>query len=195
MTRNEFLWALEKRLVGLPQADREDRVSFYNEMIDDRMEEGLSEVEAIAELGSVDSVAYAAIASVPLGRIVRERISTKHKPSGGTIALIAIGSPIWLSLAIALLAVALSLFLSLWAVVISVWACDLVLAASLVGGVGLGSVLLFTTPSSMATMWIGLGLAAGGLSIFFFYGAKYLTIAAAKLTKLSIVGIKRLLVN
>ena len=195
MTRNEFLRALEMRLVGLPKADREDRLSFYNEMIDDRMDEGLTELEAIAALGSVDGVAAAVIASVPLGHIVREKISTRRSLSGGAIALIAIGSPIWFSLAIALFAVVLSLFVSLWAVVISIWASDLALAASLVGGVGIGTALLFTASSYAAPIWIGLGLVGGGLSILLFYGAKCLTVGAVKLTKLSIVGIKRLLIK
>ena len=48
MTKQAFLAALGERLVGLPQKDIEERLTFYSEMIDDRMEEGLSEEEAVA---------------------------------------------------------------------------------------------------------------------------------------------------
>lgn len=41
MSKQEFLAELRKALSGLPQGDIEDRLTFYSEMIDDRMEEGL----------------------------------------------------------------------------------------------------------------------------------------------------------
>ena len=39
MNKQEFLAELRKRLSGLPQADIEERIVFYSEMIDDRTEE------------------------------------------------------------------------------------------------------------------------------------------------------------
>lgn len=56
MTKQEFLAELRRGLSGLPQNDIEERLNFYSEMIDDRMEEGLSEQEAVDGIGSVDSV-------------------------------------------------------------------------------------------------------------------------------------------
>lgn len=194
MTRNEFLHALEQRLAGIPKEDRENRLSFYNEMIDDRIDEGLSEQEAIAALGAVDGVAAQAIASVPLGHLVRERISKTRKPTGWEIVLIAVGSPIWLSLLIALFAAVLLLFISLWALVLCLWVSDLALAVSLLFGIGVGAVLAFSASSLSAAAMIGGGLIAGGLSILFFFASKYATIGAAKLTRLSFIGIKRLFI-
>ena len=43
MGKQEFLEQLRKQFSSLPQADIEEQLSFYSEMIDDRMEEGLSE--------------------------------------------------------------------------------------------------------------------------------------------------------
>ena len=54
MNKQEFVERLRKGLSGLPQDDIEERLTFYSEMIDDRMEEGLSEEEAVGEIGSVD---------------------------------------------------------------------------------------------------------------------------------------------
>ena len=187
MTKNEFLAVLERRFAGLPAADREDRLSFYGEMIDDRVEEGLSEEAAIADIGSIDSVVSNAIASIPLGSLVREKISRRRRLSGWAIVLIAVGSPIWLALLISLFAVALSVFAALWAVVVSLWAVDLALAVALVGGVGTGAVLLFTASVPSALFVIGAGLVSGALSIFWFFGAKYTSIGMAKLSRLCLI--------
>ena len=45
MTKNEFIEKLRARevLFGLPEEDIARSISFYGELIDDRMEEGMSE--------------------------------------------------------------------------------------------------------------------------------------------------------
>ena len=48
MNKQEFLVQLRNALSGLPKDDIEERIEFYSEMIEDRIEEGLSEEEAIA---------------------------------------------------------------------------------------------------------------------------------------------------
>ena len=47
MNKKEFLSELQKALSGLPQDSIADRLNFYAEMIDDRMEDGLSETETL----------------------------------------------------------------------------------------------------------------------------------------------------
>ena len=51
MNKQEFIVALCDRLVGLPEQEVEDRIGFYCEMIDDRIEDGLSEEDAVAAIG------------------------------------------------------------------------------------------------------------------------------------------------
>lgn len=194
MTKSVFLSALERRFLGLPKADREDRLSFYSEMIDDRVEEGLSEEEAIAAIGSVDAVVSRTIAEIPLGHLVREKMSTRRKLRGWEIALIAIGSPLWLALIITLFAAVLTVFISLWSVVLSLWAVDLALALSAVGGVGLGVLQLFFASGASFAVCLGASLATGGLSVFFFYGAKYATVGMTRLTRLCMLAIKKLFI-
>ena len=43
MRKWEFLSTLKNRLSGFPKQEVEERLNFYSEMIDDRMEEGLNE--------------------------------------------------------------------------------------------------------------------------------------------------------
>ena len=122
MSKQEFLAQLRKGLSGLPQDDIEERLTFYSEMIEDRIEEGLSEEEAISAAGSIDEIVAQVVADIPLAKIARERIKAKRRLKAWEIVLLALGSPIWLSLGIAAVAVILSLYVSLWSVIISLWA-------------------------------------------------------------------------
>ena len=85
MSKQEFLAALRNGLAGLPQEDIEERIGFYSEMIDDRMEEGLSEEEAVAQIGPVEDVIEQIIGDTPFTRIVKEKVMPKPKePSVAT---------------------------------------------------------------------------------------------------------------
>lgn len=77
MNKQEFLTELRAKLSGLPTDDVEERLSFYGEMIDDRTEEGVTEEQAVEEMGSVDQIASQIISEVPLTKIVREKIKPK----------------------------------------------------------------------------------------------------------------------
>ena len=74
---------LRKRLAGLPQAEIEERLAFYNEMIDDRIEDGLTEEEAVAEVGPVEDVVNQIMSEIPLTALVREKV----RPVGGRLPL------------------------------------------------------------------------------------------------------------
>ena len=56
MSKQDFLTELRKGLSGLSRDEIEERLTFYSEMILYRMEEGLSEEDAISEIGSVDEI-------------------------------------------------------------------------------------------------------------------------------------------
>ena len=66
MNKQEFISALENGLSGLPQNDVAERVAFYSEMLDDKIEEGMSEENAVATLGAVDDVISPIISEYPL---------------------------------------------------------------------------------------------------------------------------------
>jgi uncharacterized membrane protein len=50
MTRVQFILELTDRLKKLPKADREKAVQYYLELIDDRIDDGMPEEEAVAAL-------------------------------------------------------------------------------------------------------------------------------------------------
>ena len=57
MTRNEFLSALSEKLYGVPEKDKTASLDYYGEMINDRMEDGMTEEEAVAALGTAEEIA------------------------------------------------------------------------------------------------------------------------------------------
>ena len=77
MNKQEFLMRLSKGLSGLPKDDVEERLSFYSEMIDDRIEDGLSEDAAVSEIGDVDKIISQIIRETPITKLAKE----KFKPS------------------------------------------------------------------------------------------------------------------
>lgn len=57
MTRSEYLQALREALSFLDAAAREAALNFYDEMIEDRMEEGMGEGEAVASMEAPETIA------------------------------------------------------------------------------------------------------------------------------------------
>ena len=179
MTKLEFLSQLRNGLFGLPEEDISQRLAFYSEMIDDRMEEGLSEQEAVSNIGSASEIIAQITADIPHNVPIKE----KKKVNIWLMVLLILGSPIWLSLLISLFAVVISLYISLWSVIISLWAVfGSVVAcgfAGIVAGIGFiigGQVLAGITI-------IGTGITCCGLSIFLFYGCLAATKGTVLLTK------------
>lgn len=184
MNKLEFALALGEKLSLLPEEEIDERVLFYVEMINDRMEEGLSEEEAVAAVGTVDAVASQIIADIPFAKLIKERVKPKRRLKAWEIVLLVLGSPVWLSLVLSGLAAILSLYVSLWAVIVSLWGVFAALAgialASLAGSISFvcnGDVLL-----GLAVF--AAGLVCAGLAVFMFFGCraatKGLLILAAK---------------
>lgn len=182
MTKEEFLTRLRKGLSGLPQDDIEERLTFYGEMIDDGMEEGLSEEEAVQRIGNIDEIVSQTVSDIPLAKLVKEKITPKRQLKAWEILLLALGSPVWFSLLIAALAVVLSLYVSLWSVMIALWAAFGAIVVSAFGGVagGIASAVVGNAPAGVAL--IGIALVCVGLSVFLFFGCLEATKGILRLT-------------
>ncbi len=192
MRKQEFIYQLWKKLSDLPKDEVEERLSFYCEMIDDYMEEGLSEEEAVAAIGSTEEIAAQIIGEIPLAKAVKP----KRRLSGWEIALVILCAPIWFPVLVVVpFAVAVSLYASLWAVIVSFWSVFAAVAASAFGGTvgGIGLILLRHVPSGIAL--IGASLFCAGLSVFLFCGCKAATTGTVRLTKKIATGIKNLFIG
>ena len=190
MNKQEFLEELRKGLSGLPKDDIDERLSFYSEMIDDRMEEGIPEETAVGGAGSVDAIVSQIIADIPLGKLVKEKITPKRKIKAWEAAGIILGAPIWLPLLIALIAVVLSIYVVLWSVMIVLWAVFVSLAVC--GPAGIAAGIYFAAGGSGLTgiAVAGAGLVSAGLSVFMFFGCKAAAKGILNLTKRLAIRIK-----
>ncbi len=196
MRKQEFMDRLREKLSDLPIAETEERLGFYEEMIDDRIEEGLSEEEAVAAIGSPDEIAAQIIEEIPLKKIVKEKIKPKRKLSALEIVLLVVGFPLWFSLLIVVpFSVIISLYASLWSVIGSLWAVFGALVGS-AAGVFIGGFCFISVgyvPSGIVL--IGTSLFCAGLSVFLFYGCKASTKGTVWLTKRIALGIKNLFIR
>ena len=113
MNKKKFLTALKKRLYKLPYREIRERISFYSEIIDDRIEEGLTEEEAVADVGSVEEIAKQILSDSNYNGDIKTR---KKAVSPWQIVLLIVGSPVWLPILIAIFAVIWSIVITLWAV-------------------------------------------------------------------------------
>ena len=182
MNKEGFLAELRQRLAGLPQGELEERLTFYEEMIDDRLEDGAAEEEAVASLGTPEEVAAQVLAEVPMSALIRERVRPKKDRDTGKTVLIVLGFPIWFSLLAAVLAVGFSLYLCLWVLVVSLWIVALSLAASALGCLIGGAVILFRFGPGEAGLALGGCLACAGLAVLMAAASLAATRGTARLT-------------
>ena len=183
MTKHDFLLLLQDRISALPQEDVAQRVDFYGEMIDDRIEEGLTEAEAVAAVGCLDEIAAQILAEHSPAEPSAQDPSPKRKKSWWEILLLVLGAPLWGALALAALAIVLSVYVSVWATMASFWACFGTVALSAPAGVLFGFANLFIGDAISGLALIGAGIFCAGFAIVLFFGCMQGTLALVKLTK------------
>lgn len=191
MKKLDFLLALQENLSWLPPDDLEERLGFYSEMIDDRMDEGLPEEEAVAQIGDVGQIASQVINETPLTHLVRNKLKTDRHFAPWEILLLVLGFPLWFPLLIAAFAVVVSLYAVLWSGVAGLWSVFVsVFLCAPASGLA-GAVLALNGHTASGIFMIGGGILCAGLAIFLFFGCKSVSKGALWLTKKAMRGIKR----
>ena len=157
MTKADFLQLLERALSQLSEEERRANLEYYSELLDDMLEEGMTEAEATAKLGSPAAIAESILQEMPLSKLV----STRMKPKSGwtplAIILAVVGSPVWVPLLLAGVAVVAALFVSIWALAAVAVVVVLALALAVI------AVPVLTARTAVLTLPLGLLLLGGGL--------------------------------
>ena len=195
MTKAQFLEALKAKLSFLPFEELEDQLEFYGEMIDDRMDDGLSEEEAILAAGSIDEIAF---------RLMNERdtedestdvdepfITPKRSLKTWETVLLITGAPLWIPLLIAAVMVVFSLYVVFWSAIIALWSVFVSLVGCTVGGtvVGLSAMIGGNMTAGLASL--GIGFFCAGASILIFFGCREATRGTIILTRKIFTSIKK----
>ena len=194
-SKDPFLAELRRALAGLPQEDIEERVEFYREMIEDRMEEGVSEEEAVAAAGPIDEIVSQTVAEIPFAKIVKERVTPKRKMRAWEIVLLILGFPLWFPLLLVAGAVVLVLYIVLWSLILSLWAVELALIVSAVGTFVGGVAALIRGGALTGMMAFGATSLLVGIAIFLFFGCIAVSKGILRLTKKLALGIKHCFVR
>ena len=166
MNKKAFLDALGKGLCDLSYEEQDKWLDFYGEMIEDRMEEGISEEEAVAAIGSVEAITRQILSEHQTERSqVPEQPMKAEKAPGRT----------WPVLLIAGAAIALIVLIPVWSCIIALYAAAVSLIAC--GLIGLAALPIFihNGHAEAGLFCAGAGLFCGGVGIALFVGVNYLT--------------------
>ncbi|MBR3245408.1 MAG: DUF1700 domain-containing protein [Parasporobacterium sp.] len=195
MDKQNFLNGIRERLQGLPEEEIRKSEEYFSEMIDDRVEDGMTEEQAVEEIGSIDDAVSEILQDIPLMDVIKAKTKNRRKMKTWELVLLIVGSPIWVPVLIGLAAVALALYITIWALVISFFAVDFAFAIS---GIALflgGIVGIFQISPSFGFTAIGSGLLLSGLTLLLFVPLIKLAKATAKLARVFVLWIKSLIIG
>ena len=186
MKKQEFLEKLKGSLWAMPEEDIRNSLDYYSEMIDDRMEEGLSEEEAVAAVGDLDEIVSQILSETPRPPQAvepgKKTKPTKESTKTWLIILLILGSPVWIPLLASAIGTVMGIYVSLWSAVIVLYAGFLALAVSSAGCI-VGSFFMFGGITGGIVAW-GAALVCAGLAILLLLLANLAAKGMVKLTKL-----------
>lgn len=190
MNKEQFIAALRSKISGLPQSDIDKSLDYYSEIIDDRVEDGISEEQAVNDLGSVEEIAAQILSDTPLQKLIKEKVRPSKALRAWEIVLLVLGSPIWLPLLLAAVIIILSVYIVIWSVVIVMYSVVVSFAAGTLSGIAGSAVLVFTGNPIQALLFFGAGLICAGLTVFTFIGSNKTTVCIIKASKATALRVK-----
>lgn len=192
MRKQEFLDELAHNLSRLPFEERSRWLKFYEEIIDDGLEDGLTEDEIIASFGNPLVVAsriwnesgptLPAEEKSPVKPIRTLKVAKPRRGSLGKKITYWTTSVIWIPLAIAALSIVLAVWISTAAIIASLWVITAALSLSI--PLSIVFFIFMISTGSLPSILFNLGtlFAAIGLAILSFYASYALTRLFKKFT-------------
>ena len=201
MNKAEFINKLRNELKGYPHDAVEDSIQYYSEMIDDRMEDGMSEEEAVSKIGDPIAIAKQIKYNMPLKNVIKEKVAAKKVENKnkdiniGLIIVLILGAPLWIPLAITILSLVGTFFILLWVFDFVMYVLALVSAVSIIAAIIGAGITLFTTGVGTSLVFVGSGIGAVGLTLLLVVGGIAFAKAIVALTASFARGIKRTIVG
>lgn len=157
MTQNEFLSELKAHLSKIPKNEREKIVEYYAEIINDKIDEGKTEEQAVSELGSPEQVAQSVLEDYSDNDSKNKENKKSH--SVGAIIGFSVLIPFVILMIAVLGVVSLSFIISS--------------AALLIGGAAflISSFWIFLQNFSAGLFQLGAGFFAAAIGVFAMYGS------------------------
>ena len=182
MNKTEFLNELDICLKRMQKEEREKFITYYDEMIADYIEDGMTEEDAVQKIGSPDAVAKEILSEADTVILPIPNINNKIVLA----ILLILGFPLWGSLLLAALLMLLSVYIVLWCIPFATgMSAFTFFAVSLVSIIG--SPFVMVSGFSVGVTQLGLGIASFGLSVLLAFAtiplAKEFALKTTQVTK------------
>ena len=195
MRKEEYLARIRSLLQGLPGEDLDRSLAFYAESIEDRMEDGMSEEEAVASMETPEDAARAIQMELPLPKLVKARVKGRRSLGALEIVLLVLGFPLWFPLLLTAAVLELTAYLLVWMLVLVLGVVVLSLGVSAIACVIAGVATVAKAGAQGLLLSLGAGLVLAGLAILLSLLLAPACRGAAKLGKAMLRGAKSLLIR
>lgn len=162
MNRQQFFNELNTLLNQLPKKERNKTITYYNELINDYIEDGLPEEVAIAKLGNLQSIANEIL--LDNGKTPNSRSSSGSKIF--IAILLVLGFPLWGSILLAGALLLLSFYIILFCPILVFGICSIAFFGSSIVCI-IVTPLIIMENLAYSLVQLGVGIFLLGLSIVF----------------------------
>lgn len=165
MNKSEYLDSIRSKLTGLPEKDINSAIEYYEEAIEDRIEDGLTEEQAIKAVGTPEEIAEKILMDSSIPKLITAKAKPQRTLKGWEIALIIIGSPLWIIIGACLLIVFLSVILTLFWVMLAIICCVVGIIVGSLGGIAASIAQLFTGGGASSVAMLGICIMLLGVGV------------------------------
>ncbi|WP_294346582.1 DUF1700 domain-containing protein [uncultured Clostridium sp.] len=181
MTKTTFIDTLRELLQSLNEDECNKFISYYEEIIEDYKESGLTEEEVIKKIGTPQSIADNILSEQDSINIKVPSLSSKIL----NVILLILGFPLWGSLLLALVLLILSAYIIIWCIPFTTGVSSIAFFVSALISI-IGSPFMMADVLTVGIVQLGLGVSSVGLSILLgcitIYLSKKLVVITKKLT-------------
>ena len=190
MNKQQFIDEIKLRVEGLPEEEVTKSIDYYSEMIDDRVEDGMTEEEAVEAVGTVEDAVKGILENIPLTKVIKAKTKPSRKLRAWEIVLLVIGSPIWFPLLVCAILMIVLFYCIIWIFVIAFFAVDVALIAGGLAAFVAGIISLFHMGPTYPLLAIGAGLFLLGGGLLLLIPLIKLAKVTGKLAKVIVLWIK-----
>lgn len=191
MNKKVFLEELRNWMEEFSMEQIERTLSYYEEIISDKMEEGMTEEEVVRSLGSPEEIVKEMLLELPIPTLLEERLKPKKGLAFWQMGLMAVGGVIVFPILFSLLMAAFSVYFAIWMVVAALYLTVAAIGVSGMAALVGATVMTFRGEVLQGIFGLGAFFVLAGLTILISLGMRTVTGKFAGLSMKYVRMIKR----
>ncbi len=198
MNKQEFLQQLKSELREYPNEEIMKSAGYYSEMIEDRIEDGMKEEEAVDSIGSIDVIVKQIKYEMPITTLVKGKVKEKTKDKrtpAWAVVLLIIGSPLWIGILALVLGLLVMVYALVWMADVLLWMAVVLLGLGVFCGIAGFVASLAKAAVGSAFIYLGGACLCGGIGIFLFFATVAVSKGILKGTKRFFLKLKQMIVG